>query len=224
MGNTIFIPKRRAGGFSGPPVLTYADTANSSSNLSSYTFSSHSIGADEPKFVVVCASATGGAYEITGVTVGGVSCTEHTAALNSSTTDFIGSVYVASGTTANIVVSCSGAKGRCSISTYALTNHDGTPASSGTDNETSGTSIDVAGINVATNGVVVYCTTAGASDTGAHTYSAATERADIVQEGSTQGRHSTAQDSGLLSSATETVTTGNNWVSAIMSYVVWENV
>ena len=111
--------------------ITGSNTANATAGGSSsaYTFSSQSIGdADDSRIVVVAVTVAwnGSVSTVTGVTVGGASAAQQAAATEGGAENFraeVWSVAVASGTSADVVVSLSASTGNnrgCGISVYRM--------------------------------------------------------------------------------------------------------
>ena len=134
-----------------PGEITGSNTANASAggSASSYTFSSQSIGtADDSRIVVVAVTVgfNGSVSTVSGVTVGGTSATQQAAATEGASENFraeVWSVAVASGTSADVVVSLSAATGNnrgCGISVYRMIGDVEVSAeATGTDDRSSGT-------------------------------------------------------------------------------------
>ncbi len=111
---------------------TYITSAENAANQSSYTFSSQPIGAAASnRVVVICITGNGGAAgtaTVTGVTVGGNSCTKANDVLDNECAASIWYVSLASGTTADVVVTWTGAKGDCGIAIYTVLTSTATPS------------------------------------------------------------------------------------------------
>lgn len=107
----------------------YVTTANSTTDASSYTFSSVSLGtADADRHILVATGArASSARTITGVTIAGISATE---LRDSSADQTNGSLWIAavpSGTTGNIVLTYSGTMVRAHIAVFRLVGINPTP-------------------------------------------------------------------------------------------------
>ena len=138
-------------GSKAPGEITGSNTANATAggSASSYTFSSQSIGtADDSRIVVVAVTVgfNGSVSTVTGVTVGGTSAAQQAAATEGASENFraeVWSVAVASGTSADVVVSLSSATGNnrgCGISVYRMIGDVQAGAeATGTDDRSSGT-------------------------------------------------------------------------------------
>jgi len=147
----VFGSQMFGSGGAAPGEITGSNTANATAggSASSYTFSSQSIGtADDSRIVVVAVTVgfNGSVSTVTGVTVGGASAAQQAAATNGAVENFraeVWSVAVASGTSADVVVSLSAATGNnrgCGISVYRMIGDVEVGAEdTGTDDGTSGT-------------------------------------------------------------------------------------
>jgi hypothetical protein len=184
----------RGGG--NPASVSYRATYNSTTDASSYTFTSADIGTATDRSIVVVAIHYRSS-SISSVTVGGVSATQVVsvgAGLNTA-------IYRASGvtgTTANIVVNLSGTASRCLVAVYALYNlRSNTPYDSSTTFTLGGTS-QTRTLDTIVDGVIVAAGSANASRT--FTWTGATENYDTVIE-------SADSYSGASASATSNTTT-----------------
>lgn len=156
-------------GFGGtlPIVLAYVSTAESGSNLSTYTFSGQSIGTASSNRLVVVAVATSDASSESGSLPDGVTIGGSSAALifgfasGSNERQAVSFWYlkVPADTTADIVVSMSDAQVRCAIAVYrvtggrtALANKSSAGNSSTTTNPS--TSISYSTSNVGISGII----------------------------------------------------------------------
>lgn len=137
-----------AGGSAVAPTLTFIGTASLTTNTSTYTFSSQDIGTPGSDRLVVVVAA---AYESSSsagdtpssITIGGVSATIHATGAGTgfnSASVSIASLLVASGSTADIVVTMPDAQVGMAIVVLALTGYssavpttDATAISGGTD-------------------------------------------------------------------------------------------
>jgi hypothetical protein len=187
-------------------ALSYVATVSSTSDASSYTFSGADIGsaASDRIVLVVVSFRTTVSAAITGVTIGGNAATEVVGLLNLLTGagGYVGiwARSVASGTTADIVVTTSANAVRCIVDVYRATGINATASATGTDT----TTVYEASLNVAAGGVAM-----GAVQTGGSrglSWSGLTERVDAVYESSmtassASGEFATAQ-SPLSISAT----------------------
>jgi hypothetical protein len=103
--------------------LEYRTFVSSTTNASSYTFSSVDIGAassDRLVIVVVHAVTAGGNIDITGVTVAGNTATQRVLGPASGIRNAIYTALVSSGTTGNIVVTTDITAGSMAVATYTL--------------------------------------------------------------------------------------------------------
>lgn len=129
--------RRATSGSGGLPAITYVTSYASTSNATTYSFSSSSIGtasADRLVVVVVENGVIGAsaARTLSSGTIGGVSATVHTGTSDADTgpanpvaVDMM-SLVVASGTTATIAVTLSGLASCCKISIYTVTGYRST--------------------------------------------------------------------------------------------------
>lgn len=102
--------------------ISYVGGTSSGNNNVTYTFSNRSIGAEDANrivAVIVFASAVAG--DFTSVTIGGVEATK-AVSVNNGNNMAMGIYYrsIPTGTTANIVVTCSDEAGRCAVSVYRI--------------------------------------------------------------------------------------------------------
>jgi hypothetical protein len=136
-------------------ATTYIGNATDDTNLTTYTFSSQSIGSASADRIVVVGIAsrnTSASTVINSVTIGG-----NTASIDvqdsNSTSNYnicgIASLLVTSGTTADIVVTFSGAQLRAGIAIYTVTGANETPYATNSDNSGGDPSLD---LNVPANG------------------------------------------------------------------------
>lgn len=190
----------------GKPQISigYVTEAGSPSNLTTYTFSGTSIGAASADRVVIVAVAgmTGSARTISSVTIGGNTATVAvTQASTSGTGTRIGLYYLAvpAGTTADIVVTFSGAMASCRIAVFAMTGHtSGTPAATGADG--SGSTTFNPNCNVVTGDVLICASLADGSGVA---WTNATEQSDGVTE---ENNLSTAKYTATSSETPRTIT------------------
>lgn len=118
----------------GPLTLTYTDTAVSTSDLTTYTFSTRSIGtAASGRRIIVAAGGgtdTGSAPAISSISVGGNATTSIVSNRIATASAALRYVDLSTGTTADIVVTFGSAVLRCGIGIWALYNGVGTSVSS----------------------------------------------------------------------------------------------
>lgn len=184
---------------------TYLQSAASTSNASSYTFTSQNIGtAASDRTIIVVATCRGAAASGTTATIAGVSATVDIVASNGASLDNVAIFRSATptGTTADIVVNWGAAQLRCSISVYRVVG--GTVELDDTEQalSTSTTATDLALSPTTSGGVAVAGLTLGASS-GSVTWTNATEDAD-AQTGAEASIYSAA--STAISSASHTIT------------------
>jgi len=142
-----------------PVTYSFAGSAVDANNLTTYTFSNHSIGtASATRKVVVCIAGNGTAAgrSVSSVTVGGASATELIDYQNPTGTDQVSAMYqidVSSGTTANIVVTFNDTMADMGIGVFAV--YDAAVSVTATDTDPS--EPGALSINVPANGVVIAC-------------------------------------------------------------------
>lgn len=182
------------------PSITYNGSASNDTNITTYTFTSVSIGtAATNRIVMVAVTSSSGtpARTITSATIAGVSAT--VLDVNTSFTNRTAFIYanIPTGTTATIVVTFSGAMTRCAVGSYSLYNlkstnyiDSGTGSFSGTASAT--VSVPADGIVIA--GIVQI------SNSNPFTWTNVDENYDIPLDAGT----------AEISGASRQVTTGNN--------------
>jgi hypothetical protein len=152
----------------------------SGADASSYTFTSADIGtadADRTVVVAVASRKSGATTTITGVTVGGVSATELVQVSNFATNTCVAGLYainVASGTSADIVVTFADPMLRCGIGVYRCTGISTTPNDTATS-ATSGASVNV---DVTAGGAAIGVASAGTTSQPACTWTVVGEHYD----------------------------------------------
>lgn len=104
-----------------PITLTFTETPNSGVGLTEYTFSGASIStAAANRKVVVCVAGGFGTVTVSALTVGGIAGTLVGRQAGGAYTVEIWEAAVPTGTTADIVVTWSGAQSFCSCGIYAM--------------------------------------------------------------------------------------------------------
>lgn len=188
-----------------PISIDYVTGTGSLSNASSYTFSSVSIGAASADRVVIVAvgGTTGSTPAINSVTIGGNTATLAASQASTSAAGCIAGLYylaVASGTTANIVVTFNKTMGSCEIAVFSMTGHASeTPAATGTDG--TGSTTFNPNCNVAVGDVLISASNGGEGTACAWTNS--TEQSDVVRE---QTNLSTAKHTATSAETPRTIT------------------
>lgn len=203
----------------GVATSTYLQTASSSSDSSTYTFTSQNIGtASSDRYIVgvIGSRKSGASATITSATIGGI---DAIVVLNSpftgTSTGYTGIIIapVPTGTTATVVINFSGTMVRCTLGLYALTNINPTAFDTGS---AGGTSLS-GSVDVRAGGVTIGV--AANSINTAVTWSSLTEDYDDNTTGETTYRASSAS---LVepSTTTRTVTvTTASWSEASLSLV-----
>ena len=186
-----------------PGEITGSNTMNNygTGNASTFTFSSASIGdADDSRIVVIAVTVgwNGTVQTVSGVTVAGVSATQQAAATEGASENFraeIWSIAVASGTTADIIVTLSGATGNnrgCAVSVYRLVGDVAVaPDDTGTDDRSSGTLSTT--VDAVEDGYIIGAAVQFYSD--ACTWTGLTEVKDVVTTNVTHSSASAAPTS-----------------------------
>lgn len=118
--------------------MSFLQGTTNTSDLTAYTFSSQNLGdAAADRYIIVCAeSRSGSTFDISTLTVGGVTATIIANSFNSSSNygrAVMGIAAVPTGTTGDIVVTWSAGVVRCSIQVYRATElNSATPVDSDT--------------------------------------------------------------------------------------------
>ena len=115
-------------------VLTYQTSAIDASNLTTYTFSTQSIGTEASDRRVIVGVVGGDSNRtVSTLTVGGVSATFGARFQSNNATSEVWVAHVPTGTTGDVVVTWSGSQGRSAISVWSATGltSDAIHASSG---------------------------------------------------------------------------------------------
>lgn len=182
--------------------LSFLQGSMDISDLTTYTFASQNLGAADPnRWIVVCVGgAHSAARSISSVTVGGVSATKIVQA-EGSTLYRHTSIWVApvpTGTTGDIVVTWSGAIGRCGYSAYRLITGTAPTTAFNTQTDLSLTSSDLSvSINRPAGGVIVASTINISSTATSITWAGTTEDYDASwSEATYQGMSSSSTASG----------------------------
>lgn len=192
--------------------IEYVTERGSTSNAKTYTFSGTSIGAEAADRVVIVAAAgsSGSARSISSVTIGGVTAS---VAVTQASTSAIGArcriglyyLAVASGTTADIVVTFSGTMGHGMIAVFAMTGHTSeTPAATGADG--SGSTTFDPNCNVVTGDVLI---SASFSDGTPCAWTNSTEQSDATYESNLSTAKYTATSTETPRTITAVHTGGN---------------
>jgi len=175
-------------------TLAFQEADNSTSNLTTYTFSGKALGtAASNRQIVVLVSGHGTSNTtVSTVTVGGVSATELVYAQQATGTQ-IKAIWIASvptGTTGDVVVTFAAGKGSCGIGVYALYGASSSAHATQTDTTYSTDTVSVS-IDVPAGGVCFAIGTGTAIDAST-TWTGLTEDYDAVEESG--NRHTGASD------------------------------
>ncbi len=189
-------------------IVTYLQDAVLTTDVGTYTFSSQNIGtASDARWIVAGIGwAAGVSRTFTSCTIGGVTATTLVAANDSATEARLVIAKVPTGTTADVVVTLSGAAVRCAISLWHVLSYNDltTPFHTGSDNTLSGSDVS-ASLNIPASGYGFgVCYGALASGTAALAWSGLTE----VDESTVEVANHVYGSAGLLSTsdASPTVT------------------
>jgi hypothetical protein len=172
------------------PTLAYIGNVGDANNLSTYTFTSASIGTASLNRLVVVAvgnQSSSGGVTLNSVTIGGINATKarSDASANSGVTSTTEIWYaiVPTGTTATIVCTYSATCVRCCIVIWALYNlQSPTPFATGGVSGNNGTT-NTASINIPVKGIAIAFSRHDSVTTG--TYTNITENADFQFDGDT---------------------------------------
>jgi hypothetical protein len=112
-----------------PSVLTATDNTHSTTDTTTYTFSTRAFGDEAAdRRVIVGVATRGGTVAVTSVTIGGVAGTELVTATNTVSGNDLAAIYgveLPSGTTGDVVVVLTSSPLRCGIQIWSLTGGDG---------------------------------------------------------------------------------------------------
>jgi len=141
-----------------PPAISYIGTTANETDLTTYTFTNHAIGAADPTRRVVVSVNLGysiaSGQTLLSATIAGIAATIHVNMSGANVNAWI-SALVPTGTTANIVVTANGANcRRCAVMVYRAVNETvTTPHQTVTDNTLTSATLSVA-INIPAGGWV----------------------------------------------------------------------
>ena len=162
-----------------PATVTYTDSSASDTDLTTYTFSSLSIGeASTSRHVIVAVLASNAAATVSTLTVGGVSASLAKRATATNGIAEIWIVAVPTGATGNVVVTFNAGSNRASVGVWAAYN---LLSATATDSDESNADPGVISIDVQAGGILV-AGVYSASGTVSYTWTNITERFDIVVE------------------------------------------
>jgi hypothetical protein len=167
------------------PEVEYITNVSSTSNLTTYTFNSTSIGsAATDRYVVIGASGSSGTTSgISSITVNGNNATELVQVSGSTVAAGLFIAAVPTGTTANIVVTFGGGKERCDVGVWKVTKlNSATPYD--TASLGSGLSVNTGSVNIDTRvgGILLSYVHRGGVNSGTTTWTGATENYDTTLE------------------------------------------
>lgn len=164
--------------------ISYLQTDTSTSDLTTYTFSSQNLGtADAGRYIVVCVSArnTAGSLTVSSVSVGGVSASSITQITNSGSNHNVAAIAICavpSGTTGDIVVTFAAGALRCVVNAYRLVDIDSATPS---DTVTSIANDPTGALDVPAGGAAIGVSNSGTGAT-ATSWTGITEDYDAVTE------------------------------------------
>lgn len=189
-----------------PSIVTYLQDAVLTTDVGTYTFSSQNIGtAGDSRWVVAGIGWTAGVSRtFTSCTIGGVTATTLVAANDATNETRLVVAKVPTGTTADVVVTLSGAAVRCAISLWHVLSENDltTPFHTGSDNTLSGGDVS-ASLNIPANGYGFgVCYGALTSGTAALAWSGLTE----VDESTVEVANNAYGSAGLLSATDVSLT------------------
>jgi hypothetical protein len=168
-----------------PASVSYRGHDESTSALTTYTFSSKSLGtATSNRRIVVACSWREGALSNVGlssITVGGVTCTVPGGTrIETSTVGIaMGIATVPSGTTGSIVVTFDKQAGRVGVGWWSLYDVQSTTPVGTVENSDTGSSLALGSLSTDNNGVALFAAT-GANGTRTFSWTNPTERWDAI--------------------------------------------
>jgi hypothetical protein len=210
---------------SGPASSTFATSAGSSANGTSYTFSSQSLGdAGANRQIVITVASGHNAHTISAVTVAGVSATKAIEGImDNSPQDSNVSIWYAvetSSTSGDVVVTYSGGSGQhTGIGIWAIYNASSSPDASA-ESGVVGSTLAVT-LTVPDNGILIAVCTSSWSGNGVSWSSEVTERFDQETE-SVYFHHGASLDYETGGSKTVTVTPNDSgWARKVLAAAAW---
>ena len=147
-------------GFNSPAVLTYASTASTGDNETTYTFSSVSIGPNVPKLVIVGVvmndrGSGDDTMTLASGTIAGGAATVTVTSNSGRDGAAIMQRVVTGGTTATITVTLGASAGKCAIGVWYLTGYESATAFDTDQGGRSAATSRAASLNVPSNGSVL---------------------------------------------------------------------
>ena len=189
------------------PTKSYIGSAANASNLTTYTFSSVSLGTEpNSRYVVVCVGGWSGSTAtrtVSSLTIGGISAT----ALTNPATQYAGAIYglnVAARTTADIVVTFSAVINNAVIFVYAVDNLNSTTAVDAKNSFLSSASSTSVTPTTSPNGIVIAHAFAGPSATSISSWSGVTQDFASTIETAPEGAASAVATSTSLTATVNT--------------------
>lgn len=168
-------------GGAGGPVLSHSYLGNSvsSSNLTTYSFTSMSLGDPDPTRLIVAVIYGSGSTTASSVTIAGVSATELAAAESTKGTCYVYVAAVPDGTTGTVSVTYAAGNVASGVSLYRLTGYSATAYDFDFDENTNPSFCTV---NIAANGVVISGVVNEGSAGNAYVWTDATEDMQVTME------------------------------------------
>jgi hypothetical protein len=204
-----------------PATITYTAASQSGSDLTTYTFSSLSIGtADSARTVIVLINGSDVSRTVSSCTVGGnsASLTAGTNIGNNQNFNEIWEVDLASGTSGDVVVVWSGAQDNCSVIIYSALNIG--PISDVAYDTADTGNVMSADLDVTVNGIAIgFCSNNDSSVT--FTWSGLTENVDATTEGARSYTGASAAISAAETGKTITATMSGTANDEVLVLAAW---
>jgi hypothetical protein len=206
-----------------PIELTFIGTTSNTANAVSFTFTAHDIGTESAdRLVVVATHVDSAATTNDALTIGGVAATSHVNSDDHTSTAAsvaIWSLVVPTGTTATIIVGCSGISNRCAIGVWTVKNYtSSTPQSTDRIGSASSAQLDLTlDLSAGCVGVAAETNTTG---TRANAFSVgAEEYDDDIEAGGMRAAGATLTETG---SAAQTVSISHTADEGGAAGVTWK--
>lgn len=207
----------------------FLTSAGDSSNATTYTFSSQSLGdaASDRVIVVQAAGSSTGTGGVASLTIGGVSATliDEQATSNPADTTSMWYAEVPTGTTGDVVVTFNALNARCGIGLWRLTGVTVTPYDTGkdTDPATSGANpVASTTIDVETGGIIIasaYSSNSGTTTPPTYAWTGITENYETVAESKSvvSGGLNSSGTAATGKTITSTLTTDNSRIAMVVA-------
>lgn len=167
-----------------PGTIAFMQSANSTADLSTYTFGSQNFGAAASDRVLIAAvtSRRAGGVDVSSVTIGGVTAAR---VVSATSTEGVTAIYAASvptGASGTVEVVLTGTALRCNVDLYLATGIAATAHATQATASFSGTTLSVS-LDVPAGGVALAAAqSGGGSGAWPWTWSGLTERSDLAVE------------------------------------------